>query len=380
VPSDVTKYDLFVSHNRRQKVWVREFVAFLRERGLRVFFDEDSIAPGEDTVEALERGVAASDSLVLVISRSSVFSKWVAFETTLKIYEDPDGTERRLIPVLVERVDRTLIRPAVRRLDTVDLTDPQTRDREFTHLMRHLGVKNAGAISFPPWPDDPSIEELFVGDIRTALAQGWSGEQLLERLIALDYQIMDGLTPEHEGEIAQWAPVFMDHPETWRLLVTPSHDIVGYWHFVPLFRADFDKACRGELRDSEITTDRVRVFELPGTYAAYAVTFGLLPRYRRTKAYKLLLDSFFDVLLGLGNDGIFLSEICTNAFSKSGEAMCKTFSFSYLRDHTAHGKIYHSRIIDLLNVDVCAPYREVRSLYNANAHLFSATSRIDEPR
>ncbi len=107
-----THYDLFLSHNRRQKPWVRQLVKFLRDRGLRVFFDEDSIAPGEDVVAALERAVEASDALVLVLSRSSVFSKWIAFETAQRIYDDPLSQLRRLIPVLVEPVDRTLIRPS----------------------------------------------------------------------------------------------------------------------------------------------------------------------------------------------------------------------------------------------------------------------------
>ena len=90
-----------------------------------MFFDEDSIEPGEDVVSALERAIESSNVLVLVLSRSSVFSKWVTFETAVRLYEDPECRLRRLIPVLVEPVDRTLIRSAVRRLDAVDLTDPE---------------------------------------------------------------------------------------------------------------------------------------------------------------------------------------------------------------------------------------------------------------
>ena len=39
-------YDLFLSHNRQQKPWVRELVRFLRSLQFTFFFDEDSIAPG----------------------------------------------------------------------------------------------------------------------------------------------------------------------------------------------------------------------------------------------------------------------------------------------------------------------------------------------
>src|SRR5205085_4551924 len=133
----------------------------------------------------------------------------------------------------------------------------------------------------------------------------------------------------------QWAPVFTDHPETWRLLVTPSNVIGGYWHFVPLFRDEFDRACQGKTMDSDITTDKVQVFELPGSYTAYFVTFGLRAQYRRSKGFRLLMHSFFDVLRSLANDGIFIDQVCANAFTPSGVALCKTFG---MQEHCQHGE------------------------------------------
>ncbi len=356
MPGLETRYDVFLSHNRRQKNWVRHLVALLREQGLRVFFDEDSISPGEDTVTALESAIEASESLVLVLSRSSVFSKWVAFETTLRLYEDPTGTLRRLIPILVEPVDRTLIRLSVRRLDAVDLTDPRTREREFLHFLSSLGLGSQSNLRLPPWPEVSGVEELHVADLRSVTDWGMSGEQLLDRLIDLDYQMFAGLTPEQEGHTAQWAPVFMDHPDTWRLLITPTNEIVGYWHFVPLFDEDFDLAVRGLLHDSEITPDRIRLFELPGRYPIYFVSFGLLPRYRRTKAYKLLLESLFDVVRGLAADGIVIDQVCANAFTPSGEAMCKTFGMSSVVQHSDKGKVFLSTMSEILAKDVCRQF------------------------
>jgi hypothetical protein len=359
----LSRYDIFLSHNRRQKPWVRHLVSFLREHGLSVFFDEDSINPGEDTMVALERAIESSDSLILVLSRSSVFSKWVTFETTIRLYEDPSSTLRRLIPILVEPVDRTLIRPAVRRLDTVDLTDPRTREQEFLHFLRSMGIAGVLPTQLPPWPESSGIEELHIADIQNVTDWGWSGAQLLDRLIALDYELFSELTPEHEGHVSQWAPVFVDHPDTWRLLITPSNEIIGYWHFVPLFPDDLDSAIAGTLMDGEITTDRVRVFELPGTYSIYFVSFGLLPRYRRTKGYKLLLDSLFDVLLDLAKSGIFVDRVCANAFSTSGEAMCKTFGMTFVQSHAQRGRVYTTTMPELLGLEICARYTELRSAY-----------------
>lgn len=369
-------YDIFLSHNHRQKSWVRRVVVFLRQRGLKVFFDEDSVNPGEDIVTALERAIDSSEVLVLVLSRSSVFSKWVAFETTLRIFEDPESSLRRLIPILVEPIDRTMIRPSVRRLDAVDLTDPTTREMEFLHFLRSLGISDVCPSQLPPWPEPSGVEELYIGDLSKVTQLGWTGIQLLEKLISLDYQMFEDITPEQEGHASQWAPVFLDHPDTWRLLLTPANEIVGYWHFVPLFDDDFKHATNGILRDSEITTDKVRVFELPGSYPLYFVSFGLMPRLRKTKGYRLLVNSLFDVLLELAKEGIFINQICANAFTPSGESLCKTLQMKYLHPHAERGKVFMTTLNDILRLEICQEYKELIVLYQRSLSFSSDDKQV----
>lgn len=369
-------YDVFLSHSRRNKPWVRSIVAFLRNQGLSVFFDEDSIKPGENIVTALEHAIDVSEVLILVLSRSSVFSKWIAFETTLRIYNDPLNTNRRLIPILIESVDRTLIPPSVRQLDAVDLTDPSNREIEFLHLLQSLGIADLKGVQLPPWPEPSAIEELYIADLNNVTQWNWDGRQLLEKLIAMDYSMFQELTPEHEGDPEQWAPVFLDHPDTWRLLITPNNEIVGYWHFVPLFENDFQRAIKGELRDSEITTDKVRVFELPGQYPIYFVTFGLLPRFRRGKGYRLLLDSLFDVLLQLAKEGIFINQICANAFTASGDSICKTFAMQQAGLHKERGRIYTGTVADLLKLDVCQRYGYLIEAYKSVSLLTGDNQKV----
>lgn len=375
----ISHYDVFLSHGHRQRPWVRQVVSLLRERGLKVFFDEDSISLGDDFVLALERAIDSSEILVLVLSRSSLFSKWVAFETAQRIYEDVNTPHRRLIPILVEPVDKTLVRSAVRRLETVDLTDPVTRESEFRHFLKSLGLSDASSVQLPPWPEPSGIEELHIADVGDVIEWNWIAEQLLEKLIALDYELLNQLTDEHEGHVAQWSPVFWDHPDTWRLLITPAHEIVGYWHFVPLFDDTLQLAIQGRLRDAEITTDKVRVFEFPGSYSIYFVSFGLLSRFRRTKGYMLLLNSLFDVLLDLAKNQIFIDKVCANAFSPSGDSLCKTFQMTCVGPHAEHGTIYLTTVASVLRLAVCQNYREYKelvALYSAHLGLFGDDQQV----
>jgi hypothetical protein len=243
------------------------------------------------------------------------------------------------------------------------LTDPETREREFLHFLRTLGVNGVTATDLPPWPEPSTVEDLRVGDIDNVVSWQWSGEDLLKRLIALDYEMFPDISDAHEGNPGQWAPVFMDHPETWRIVFAPPNQIVGYWHFVPLFEDTYQAARAGELRDSEITTDKVKVFELPGSYKIYLVSIGLLPRFRRTKAFKLLLNSLFDVLLTLGRDGILIDSVLANAFTTSGTAMCRTFGMHHLRSHLERGEVFEADMATILAQPACAEYGELRALY-----------------
>lgn len=362
-------YDVFLSHNRQQKPWVREFCQILRKGGLTVFFDEDSIEPGDSIVRAIEQAIVNSRHVILLISPASISSKWVAMETALTIYCDPDASGKVLIPIILESVDFALIRPSVRALNCVDLTDIRTRVAHFQQLLRYLRIPPTLISTLPPWPEIGTIEKviqipsLIVADINDVMSWGWNGRRLLDELIRLDYQTMEGLTQDHEGQTSQWDPVFMDHPDTWRLLVNAPGNIVGYWHFVPLFDTDYNLAKQGQLMDSQITTDKVRLFELPGCYDIYFVSICIQSRYRRTPAVRLLFNSILDVFADLANEGVSIREVCTNAYTPSGVALCKSLGLIYVRDHIDHGRIFLTQFSSLIQHDLFKRYPELQELY-----------------
>jgi excisionase family DNA binding protein len=149
-------WDAFVSHNRLQKPWVRRMVSQWRALGLTVFFDEDSIEPGEDIAEGIERGLLDSRHIIFVISQSALKSKWVAMETACGIYCDPDAGSRKIIPILLEETRLDDIRLAVRRLRMIDLTDRSQRVANYHFLLRFLNVK-AETLPKPPDRSGPSI-------------------------------------------------------------------------------------------------------------------------------------------------------------------------------------------------------------------------------
>jgi hypothetical protein len=61
------EFDVFLSHNSNDKARVRELAAQLRNAGLRVWFDEWCIKPGDDVYLAIERGLEAARVQVLCL-------------------------------------------------------------------------------------------------------------------------------------------------------------------------------------------------------------------------------------------------------------------------------------------------------------------------
>lgn len=193
---------------------------------------------------------------------------------------------------------------------------------------------------------------------------GWEPKRLLDELIKLDYETMVGLTHDMEGSTAQWADVFSESPDTWRLLVNGSESIIGYWRFVPLFSQDFQKAKSGSLMDNEITAERIMPLDRPGNYDIYFVSIVLRRGYRNHEDRALLFGSLFEVLYLLAKDGIFIREIVTDAYTSDGERTCTNFGMIEVTKHIEHGKIFQRTLYPFYAEDRFAPRdTEIRELY-----------------
>jgi len=95
------QYDVFLSHNSADKPQVRKLAERLKQAGLRVWFDEWIIQPGDDIYLAIERGLEASRTLVLCLSPAALGSDWVGLERSTALFRDPTNAGRRLIPLLL---------------------------------------------------------------------------------------------------------------------------------------------------------------------------------------------------------------------------------------------------------------------------------------
>jgi TIR domain-containing protein len=66
------EFDVFLSHNSRDKPVVEEIAAHLRDQGLRVWLDKDELRPGFPWQEGLEEGVRASRSVAVFVGKDGL--------------------------------------------------------------------------------------------------------------------------------------------------------------------------------------------------------------------------------------------------------------------------------------------------------------------
>jgi WD40 repeat protein len=115
--SNPFSFDVFLSHNAKDKPRVRRLAERLRDQGLRIWFDDWIIKPGDDIYLAVEQGIQAARVLVLCMSPHALGSGWVGLERSTVLFRDPSNAGRRFVPLLLADCD---LPGALRRYKHVD--------------------------------------------------------------------------------------------------------------------------------------------------------------------------------------------------------------------------------------------------------------------
>ncbi|MGA2833581.1 MAG: TIR domain-containing protein [Terracidiphilus sp.] len=93
-----SRYDVFLSYSRADAERVQPLLDELRRLGYRVFFDVQSIAPGEQWKKRLDRSIRGSRTLVLCWSEHAHGSDYIAFE-----YSRAEALHKPVFPWLLDR-------------------------------------------------------------------------------------------------------------------------------------------------------------------------------------------------------------------------------------------------------------------------------------
>lgn len=93
-------FDVFLSHNEKDKPRVQPLAERLKAAGVRVWLDEWVIKAGDIIALKVDEGLKQSRVLLLCISPAALASGWVALERSTAVHRDPANAGRRFIPLL----------------------------------------------------------------------------------------------------------------------------------------------------------------------------------------------------------------------------------------------------------------------------------------
>ncbi|NTW54005.1 MAG: CHAT domain-containing protein [Chlorobaculum sp.] len=192
-------------------------------------------------------------------------------------------------------------------------------------------------------------DSLFVVSLRDLESRGRTIDDIITELLMMDYDTITGLDDTAAGNLNQWKPVVENNPDGFVFVVDDTLKIIGYWHFVALQDYFFKRVKSGEIEDEEITVENMRFLGIPGIYDIYFIIVAVLKGYRGYKVNRMLYDGFIKRITELAESGVYVKNICANAFTPEGEALCKSIGMKFLTLHNRRGKIY---ILDMSEAEI----------------------------
>src|SRR5829696_8943043 len=100
--ADEIPYDVFLSHSAKDKAVVRPLAERLLKDGVKVWFDEWVLKPGDSIPSRIEEGLERSRVLVLCMSANAFGSDWAHLESGTFRFRDPLNKERRFLPLRLD--------------------------------------------------------------------------------------------------------------------------------------------------------------------------------------------------------------------------------------------------------------------------------------
>ncbi len=201
--------------------------------------------------------------------------------------------------------------------------------------------------------------------------QGWSLEGLVGRVLEMDAEIIPGIDQADLGTSEQWVPIFLESPWSWRLL-TCGTEVVGYWQYLCLKKAAFERIKAGHLRDGELTPEMIE-FPVPldssRDYRMYVIMIGIVPAHQNPVSEAMMLRDFTSELARLAKEGVFFSEVSVVAFSAKSAYLCRELGMRSLgnchyRTGNEIGEIFHIEGPDIATARMVRTDRALANRYS----------------
>jgi TIR domain len=193
--------DFFVSYNNADREWAEWIAWTLEEAGYSTILEAWDFRPGSNFVLEMQKAAQKADRLIAVLSPDYLAAGFPQPEWASAFAGDPQGLERRLVPVIVRQCDPSGLLATVVQIRLYDMDSERAREtliagvdpgraKPLTQPVfpgGALSVRDAGEaaarsqskslqLSWTPLPSPPAVH--WRADISTLLLDGPSAVEL----------------------------------------------------------------------------------------------------------------------------------------------------------------------------------------------------------
>jgi len=153
--------NVFISYSLSDKDFVDWLVERLSREGISVWYDQNEIAVGDSISKKIDEGIESSSFIIIVLSKSSIKSKWVHYEFNEALVYGARRQGVRILPILIED---TIIPFDISNLRYSDFT--KNKELALQELVQAIVRDERRVFQTPNWEEiDPITFEKLVYDL-----------------------------------------------------------------------------------------------------------------------------------------------------------------------------------------------------------------------
>ncbi|WP_052714259.1 toll/interleukin-1 receptor domain-containing protein [Paenibacillus dauci] len=128
---------IFLSHNSKDKEFVRKLALRLQNYNVKIWFDEAEIKVGDSLIKKIENGIDDMEYLGVILSPNSIDSEWVNKEVEMALNEEICGRKVKVLPLLYKKCT---IPGFLKGKLYADFTTKKKFEESFEKLLITLGI------------------------------------------------------------------------------------------------------------------------------------------------------------------------------------------------------------------------------------------------
>jgi hypothetical protein len=144
---------IFISHNHRDKPFVRRLAADLGAMGIKAWVDEAEIRVGDSIIAKISIALEELEYLGVVLSPNSVSSSWVREELQQALHSQISERRVKVLPILLSDCSIPVF---LRDKLYADFRDEQNYEHALEQILESIGIDKssvAGAALYDPFSE-----------------------------------------------------------------------------------------------------------------------------------------------------------------------------------------------------------------------------------